>query len=265
MRIAHAQMRTARASDSAQVCHDAHCRVRNRDRTVAEPHGLAERRSSLLSIGVRLLVRALPLDLRSDSRGAFPGEHPYGRLPIFHVFVPGGGSVCHPRCGRVVVLSGSRRRHDSSARRAITIAAKEVFMTLCLEQEMHATHREWMSENALRRSEARNWQYEFYQLQNELPKLQVAIACHAVTLAEHAAGVRDYDVQLAEQEHVLAADVAAHHESLPELATRIALEESDHLHQAECHDLLKLHHYEVLKHWRALMKALDHCEFPPQG
>jgi hypothetical protein len=143
--------------------------------------------------------------------------------------------------------------------------AKEIFMTLCLEQEMHATHREWMSENALRRTEARNWQYEFYQLQNELPKLQAAIAYHAAALADHAMDVRRYDVQLAEQEHVLAVDYPAHREDLPALATRLTLEECDHQHQAECHDLLKYHHFEVLKRWRALMKALDRCEFPPQG
>jgi hypothetical protein len=139
-------------------------------------------------------------------------------------------------------------------------------MTLCIEQEMHVIHREWMSENLLRRSEIRNWQYEFYQLTSELPKLQNAIKCHEAALADHAMHVRLYDAQLAEQEHALVVGLDQSGDNhMSDLTKRITLEECGHQQHADRHDLLRLHHYEVLKHWRALMKALDHCEFPPQG
>jgi hypothetical protein len=139
-------------------------------------------------------------------------------------------------------------------------------MSPAIEQELHSTHREWSSENGLRRDEVRNWQYELYQMKTGLPRLTAAIECHEAALAEHAMNVRLYDAMLSEQEHI----VAVSHgkppcDDLPDLGSRVAREESLHLKQAERHDLLKQHHYEVLKHWRGLMKAISQCEVPPQG
>jgi hypothetical protein len=139
-------------------------------------------------------------------------------------------------------------------------------MSAAMEQELHNVHREWISENGLHRDEVRNWQYELYNMKSELPRLKAALDCHESALAEHAKDAREYGMVLAAEEHI----VAASHgrtpcEDVPDLCTRIAHEEQLHLKHADQHDLLKEHHYEVLKHWRALLKSLDQCEIPPEG
>ena len=138
-------------------------------------------------------------------------------------------------------------------------------MSSAIEEELHRCHRDWSSENGLRRDEARNWQYELYQMKTDLPRLKTAIDCHEAALAEHAMNIRLYDAMLAEQEHIVAVSHGKPFcDDLPDLGNRIEREESVHWKHADRHDLLKQHHYDVMKHWRALMKAFSECEFPPQ-
>jgi hypothetical protein len=136
----------------------------------------------------------------------------------------------------------------------------------CLDDAMHRMHREWASENALRRDQLRIWQYELYQLKCDLPRLQAAIDCHERALAEHATHVRLYDLTLSEQEHVIAASRTKQPcGDQPPLSSRAPVEESEHLKQSDRHELLKQHHVEVMKHWLSLMKALSKCDVPGQG
>lgn len=134
------------------------------------------------------------------------------------------------------------------------------------EQEIHHNHLEWISENGLHRDETRIWQYDLYQLMPELAVLTTALHCHEVALADHAAAIRDHGDKLKAEEHILAVShQALLCEDLPTLTERVRLEEATHSTIADRHEAIKQHHFEILKHWNALMHALRACECrPPQ-
>lgn len=135
-----------------------------------------------------------------------------------------------------------------------------------MEQDLHRTHSEWSSENGLRRDETRQWQYELYKLKADLPRLHAALECHETALADHAAAIREYDAALKAEEHILAESHGkAYCEDLPALAEHVGREEAAHLQIADLHELVKEHHFEVLKHWHELIHALMKCDRPPQG
>lgn len=125
-----------------------------------------------------------------------------------------------------------------------------------LLETMHHDHQAWRSENGLWRDEVRNWRNELNKVKSDLPRLQADVDAHERALADQAAAFRLYDEQLSKQEHIVATcQAGAPCEDQPPMPCRHANEEVDHQQQADRHDRIKQHHYRVMKHWRALMKA----------
>jgi hypothetical protein len=171
-----------------------------------------------------------------------------------------------PQREGATLSSGALRRECLLAAAPTERRRSGGLMPSALEHELHNAHREWNSENNLYRDEVRIWRYELYNMKTELSRLNVALDCHENCLAEHARGIREYARAISADEHIVAACPSATPcEDVPLLCSRIAHEEQTHLKHADQHELLKQHHFEVLKRWRALVKSLNQCEILPPG
>lgn len=130
-------------------------------------------------------------------------------------------------------------------------------MLLKSHERMHQEHVQWKSENELWREQVRSWEFETYKAIEDLPNLQKALRDYEQELERHAASLQLREQILNEHEHALSKfeQGDASSELVP-LESDHSAERQKHEDHKRVHELKRSQHLQIMKDWRALLKAL---------
>jgi hypothetical protein len=134
---------------------------------------------------------------------------------------------------------------------------REILMMTNTHQRMHQDHLDWRSNNAFWSEEVRTWRNELEDAKGGVARLRSDLEAMECCIECHAAANLTYEHQMLNHERSLAAYERGALDQRPLAANAMHAEEAvRHCQQQNMHDRIKTHHHNVMKRWRALLKAL---------
>jgi len=127
--------------------------------------------------------------------------------------------------------------------------------------EMHAEHRQWLSDNAMWRDDIALWQQEIEQALDGVKKLEDALQQHSKELQSHLGTITAGEQALKVHEHALAEfqrGSSGKELELLVMAKTHKKKADEHVQQRQTHECLKKQHHTIMAHWSLLLNALTH-------